>query len=114
MDEPTKLSRLPTFQILILLALLLAVRLADDITLTYIGPYINQAWLHCSLLIIYPQTMNKLPIVVGDQRKVGIILGLPFVSFPIRLSPLAISTCMTDIRILRCQSGRCTPLEPPF
>ena len=71
MDEPTKRSRLPTFQILILLAFLLAVRVADDITLTYIGPYINQAWLHCSLLIIYPQTMNKLPIVVGDQRKVG-------------------------------------------
>ena len=58
--------------------------------------------------------MNKLPIVVGDQRKVGIILGLPFVSFPFRLSRLAISNCMTDIRILRCQSGRCTPLEPPF
>lgn len=41
-DEPPKRSQLPIFQILILLA----VRLADNITLTSIGPYINQAWFH--------------------------------------------------------------------
>ena len=41
-DGPLKRSQLPIFQILILLA----VRLADNITLTSIGPYINQAWFH--------------------------------------------------------------------
>ena len=75
-DEPPKRSRLPTFQILILIA----VRLADNITITSIGPYINQAWFHffksCSLLIIYPQMMNELPIVGGDQRKVGYYTGI--------------------------------------
>ena len=40
-DGPPKRTRLPMFQILILLA----VRLADNITLTSIAPYINQVWL---------------------------------------------------------------------
>jgi hypothetical protein len=45
-DELPKRTRLPTFQILILLA----VRIADNITLTSIAPYINQAWLHSLML----------------------------------------------------------------
>ncbi|KAH9056524.1 MFS general substrate transporter [Lactarius vividus] len=58
-DAPPKRNRLPTFQILIFLA----IRLADDMTLASIIPYINQ--------MVY-----ELPIVGGDQRRVGYYTGI--------------------------------------
>ncbi|KAI9453846.1 MFS general substrate transporter [Lactarius psammicola] len=56
---PPKRTRLPTVQILVLLS----IRLADNITLTSITPYINQM-------------INELPIVGGDQRRVGYYTGI--------------------------------------
>jgi hypothetical protein len=41
-DAPPKQTRLPTFQILILLS----VRLTEIMTSTSIAPYINQVWLY--------------------------------------------------------------------
>ncbi|KAH9036967.1 MFS general substrate transporter [Lactarius pseudohatsudake] len=58
-DAPTKRNRLPTFQLLIFLS----IRLADDMTLASITPYINQM-------------MYELPIVGGDQRRVGYYTGI--------------------------------------
>ncbi|KAH9164612.1 MFS general substrate transporter [Lactarius sanguifluus] len=58
-DAPPKRTRLPTFQLLILLS----IRLADNMTLTSITPYINQM-------------MYELPIVGGDQRRVGYYTGI--------------------------------------
>ncbi|KAH8986533.1 MFS general substrate transporter [Lactarius hatsudake] len=58
-DAPPKRNRLPTFQLLILLS----IRLADNMTLTSITPYINQM-------------MYELPIVGGDQRRVGYYTGI--------------------------------------
>lgn len=60
-DAPPKRtpSRLPTFQLLILLA----VRLADNITLTSIAPYINQAWHYLLIMLI---TANDL--FTDDER----------------------------------------------
>ncbi|KAH9056523.1 MFS general substrate transporter [Lactarius vividus] len=58
-DAPPKRNRLPTFQILISLA----VCLADDMTFASITPYINQM-------------MYELPIVGGDQRRVGYYTGI--------------------------------------
>ncbi|KAH9036970.1 MFS general substrate transporter [Lactarius pseudohatsudake] len=58
-DAPPKRNRLPTFQLLILLS----IRLADNMTLTSITPYINQM-------------MYDLPIVGGDQRRVGYYTGI--------------------------------------
>ncbi len=76
-DAPPKRTRLPTLQILIFLS----VRLADNMTLTSITPYINQARFYdliscCLPLITYLQMMNELPIVGGDQRRVGYYTGI--------------------------------------
>ncbi|KAH9013716.1 MFS general substrate transporter [Lactarius hengduanensis] len=68
-DAPTKRNRLPTFQLLIFLS----IRLADDMTLASITPYINQARHYpiscCLPLMTYLQMMYELPIVGGDQRR---------------------------------------------
>ncbi|KAH9013715.1 MFS general substrate transporter [Lactarius hengduanensis] len=58
-DAPTKRNRLPTFQLLIVLSICLA----DDMTTASITPYINQM-------------MYELPIVGGDQRRVGYYTGI--------------------------------------
>ncbi|KAH9164613.1 MFS general substrate transporter [Lactarius sanguifluus] len=58
-DAPPKPNRLPTFQLLIFLS----IRLADEMTSASITPYINQM-------------MYELPIVGGDQRRVGYYTGI--------------------------------------
>ncbi|KAH9056522.1 MFS general substrate transporter [Lactarius vividus] len=59
LDAPSKRNRLPTLQLLISLS----IRLADDMTVASITPYINQM-------------MYELPIVGGDQRRVGYYTGI--------------------------------------
>ena len=58
--------------------------------------------------------VNELPIVGGDQRKVGYYTGITVRLISESFFSLEISNYMTDIRILRCRSGHCGPLEPPF
>ncbi|KAH9169621.1 MFS general substrate transporter [Lactarius sanguifluus] len=58
-DVPSKRTPLPMFQILVLLSVLLT----ETITFSSIPPYINEM-------------MSELPIVGGDQRKVGYYTGI--------------------------------------
>ncbi|KAH8986526.1 MFS general substrate transporter [Lactarius hatsudake] len=82
-DVPPKRTPLPMFQILVLLSVLLT----ETITFSSIPPYINQM-------------MSELPIVGGDQRKVGYYTGITvrLFSFDISQVPMGVHASQLDDR----------------
>ncbi len=111
-NAPRMKTPLPIKQI----AVLLLLHLSDPITSQSIKPYINQVRFnhhYVSHRQRPPQLVSELPVVGGDERKVGYYAGLIvcFVCSPLFRS---VPTVFVDVLVFCCSGSYCAPVEPSF